>query len=531
MSPRPDLSTRLTQLGEVLVSLASSPIPSHQFQILADFAPHLLPCDYLALCLMDPDEQAYHVHSLYGAEEVGPLRDRYPLEYGLVGEVMATGRIQSLPAFNTTITSAPGLDGVWHAAGLRRILVAPLRQGKRRIGALVVAARPGTLPGEQYDTGDQQIARLLMAGLASTLETARLYQISADERSTLAAVLSSTRDAIIVVNQQGRILLANPAVQEMLHLDPDSLVSRPLAQAVAHPTLQRLFAEGARSVADIALDEGRTAQASLVPVRTDYGEQIGWAAILRDITLLKELEQVKSDFVNTVSHDLKNPISTILLGAELLVQSGPLNKNQRFIQERLINTAGYMEELVTDLLDLGKIEMGLEMEMKPVDAAAMMDAVVGLFRPDAEAAQLSLVFQAPEPAVVVGDQIRLQQAYRNLVGNAIKYTPAGGQVNIQVQVRRRQLPAGEGKPGTGAIYIHIADTGYGIPAEAQPYIFDKFYRVETGATRDIRGTGLGLAITKSIIEAHGGRIWVESSAGSGSTFSISLPAAGELSNS
>ncbi len=345
----------------------------------------------------------------------------------------------------------------------------------------------------------------------------------ADERSTLAAVLRSTQDAILVANQRGVVLLANPAVRDMLGLEPDQMVGRPLQESIAHEMLRDLFAEGQRVVADISLEDGRTAQASLVPVVTDYGQRIGWAAILRDITLLKELEQVKNDFVNTVSHDLKNPIATLRLGAGLLDRAGHLNEQQRQLQERLLNTVAYMEELVTDLLDLGKIEMGLEMRPESFYLATLAAEVLEAFRPEAEEKAIELLVDMEPELRLLTDPVRLKQALRNLLGNAIKYTPAGGKVLLTAygtEVGRLETAATEARR---LVTVKVADTGLGIPAEALPYIFDKFYRVQSGATRQIRGTGLGLAITKSIIEAHQGRIWVESEEGVGSTFSFTLP--------
>jgi signal transduction histidine kinase len=184
-----------------------------------------------------------------------------------------------------------------------------------------------------------------------------------------------------------------------------------------------------------------------------------------------------------------------------------------------------MNELVEDLLDLGKIEAGLQMERKPFDVSRPIFEVAEQLLPQAEAKRIQLQLQIPEAEVIaVGNRDRIKQALFNLVGNAIKYTPEGGKVEVRMNesAPSPQLP----QPPTGAerlVMVHIADTGYGIPADSLPFLFDKFYRVQDAKTDGIKGTGLGLAITRKIIEAHDGRIWVESAVGEGSVFSFYLP--------
>ena len=183
----------------------------------------------------------------------------------------------------------------------------PIRRGMEVLGALLFAARPPQVYGDD----DVQVGALLAPGLSAGLETSLAYQVAADERSTLAAVLASTADAVLMINQAGVVLLANAAVAPMLGLVPDAITGRPLLEAVDYVPLRQLFAVGRPGTSELTLPDGRTAQASLVPVTTPFGEPVGVAAILRDITLLKNLEQMKNDFVNTVSHDLKNPIMII----------------------------------------------------------------------------------------------------------------------------------------------------------------------------------------------------------------------------
>ena len=513
---------RLTRLGELLISLSGSPVPTHLFQTLADQAALVVPCDGLAVCLADPDERGYLAHSLSG--ELPPLGDRlFGLDEGVVGRAMRTGQAVVVADLGAEADRAADLEGAWQAAGLRAGLVLPLRRGLGRLGALLFAARPPVA----YTDEDVQVGQLVAAGVSAALESARAYQALSDDRSTLAAVLTSTQDAVLMVNPDGIVLLANPACRGMLGLSPDEAAGRPLLDALDHAPLRALFEEGRPTVAEVPLPDGRIAQASLVPVTTPYGETVGLAAVLRDITLLKHLERMKNEFVNTVSHDLKSPLTVIATTSELLRRAGA--NDARHLQRclRLVETSRLMTELVTDLLDLGRIEAGLEAATEPVDLAALMREAVGSLSPDAEAKQVALAAEGPAEVPVRGARGRLRQALANLVGNAVKYTQGGGRVAVTLTVSdTAPAPAGPGPRGPVAV-LRVVDTGIGIPAKDLPFVFDKFFRVQAAATRDIPGTGLGLAIVKGIVEAHGGRVWVESTAGRGSTFAFTIPVAAE----
>jgi two-component system, OmpR family, phosphate regulon sensor histidine kinase PhoR len=302
----------------------------------------------------------------------------------------------------------------------------------------------------------------------------------------------------------------------MLGMTPDDLTGRPLLEAVDYVPLRQLFAVGRPGTSELALPDGRVAQASLVPVTTPFGEPVGTAAILRDITLLKNLDQMKNDFVNTVSHDLKNPITVIAGLADLMLMAGPGDERHRARSQVIRDTAQHMSELVSDLLDLGKIEAGLDPYREPTDLIPLIGEALRMVTPHAEARRIVLRADLPGEAWVSVVASRMRQALINLIDNGVKYTPEGGHVCV-VAV----FSAGSG--GAGMVTVRVTDTGIGIPARDLPHVFDKFYRVQDTATRGISGTGLGLAITKSIVDAHDGHIRVESVEGAGTTFVVELP--------
>jgi PAS domain S-box-containing protein len=329
-------------------------------------------------------------------------------------------------------------------------------------------------------------------------------------------VLASTADAVVMVNQAGVVLLANAAVRPMLGLAPEVLTGRPLLEVVDYVPLRQLFAAARTGLSELPLPDGRIAQAAVVPVVTPFGEPVGVAAILRDISLLKNLEQMKSEFVSTVSHDLKGPITVIAGLADLMMRAGPDDLRLQSRLQDIRETAQHMADLVSDLLDLGKIEAGLDTDREPEDVIVLITEALRLVGPHAEAKGVTLETDLPASALVSAARTRVRQALVNLLDNAVKYTPAGGRVSVSAAF----AAAAEGPP---SLTIRIADTGVGIPARDLPHVFDKFYRVPSEATRATAGTGLGLAITKGVVEAHGGSIRVESREGLGSTFVVELP--------
>jgi PAS domain S-box-containing protein len=512
--PSPTLAGRLRRVGEILIGLSGSPVPTHLFQTLAEQAETVVPHDFLAVCLEDADQQGYLVHSLSGLAGEPVAARVFNRDEGLPGRTMRTGRAHLVGELDTIPDGAPDLDGVLVRAGFTAALSVPVRRGSQVLGALLFARR-----GAPYTVDDLEVGTLVAAGVSGALETCRAYQALADERGTLAAVLTSTADAVVMVGQDGIVLLANPATRAMLGVAPESMTGRSFVETVEHEPLRRLFESARPGVSELPLPDGRTAQASLVFVTTEYGEPVGLAAILRDITLLKNLEQMKNDFVNTVSHDLKSPIMAIAMTAELLLKVRPITGEEAYRERcgRILRSAKHMTTLVSDLLDLGKIEAGLEGGGDRVDLLALIADTVKALSAQAESRRITVDVELPPAAAVTGVGARLSQVLMNLIGNAVKYTRDDGRVSVGVD-----MPA----PGAGGMLrIRVTDNGIGIPARDVPHVFDKFYRVQSDATASIPGTGLGLAITKSIVEAHAGRIGVESIEGAGSTFWVDLPPA------
>lgn len=390
------------------------------------------------------------------------------------------------------------------ATGAETSISIPLRAGQTVVGVLLAFS---PRPHIDEDERATLLALADQAGLA--IENARLFAETISERAKLSAVITGTEDAIMVTDETDHILLLNPAARQAFKIE-ESWVGQPLAEVVENQALHDLFArlsvKGTTQSAEIPVD-ARTFYANLAPI-----PGVGKVLAMQDITYFKELDEMKSDFVATVSHDLCSPLSIIEGYIDLLKEVGPLNAQQRQFVGRIKAATANMTQLVIDLLDLGKIEAGLEMETMPCDLEDTIDLVVTSLQGWAERKGIELRVELPDNVPTVqGNSTRLRQVLTNLVDNALKYTPEGGMVAIRVVVEN------------GSVTICVKDTGVGIGLDDLPHVFEKFYRVETEETRDVVGTGLGLAIAKSIVEVHGGRIWAESEPGVGSTFSFTLP--------
>jgi len=260
------------------------------------------------------------------------------------------------------------------------------------------------------------------------------------------------------------------------------------------------------STGEIPLADGRTFHANLTSV-----PNVGYVIVMQDITALKELNQMKTEFVSVVSHDLRSPLQLICTYANMITDAGPANSQQKEFLAGINRGVQKMSDLIDDLLDLAKIEAGVDMEPEPCYLDQIVMQVMWRFESVAYEQGLKLQSEVPEhmPPVRASAR-RIDQVLSNLVDNAIKYTPEGT-VTVRATSDDHQVT------------VSVSDTGIGLMPQEQTELFAKFYRVENELTEGIEGTGLGLAIAKSIVEQYNGRMWVQSTWQKGSTFSFSLP--------
>ncbi len=374
------------------------------------------------------------------------------------------------------------------------------------IGGLLIAAHPRA---NAFDAYERQLLTALAGQAAVAMESARLYAAAAEERTILAAVIEAVSDGIILTDA-GLIVVANPAAGLIAGVDHPALLHQPLSKFF--PTLPTLEQADFLHNSEFSLNK-RTYTVNAAPLRKPSGAIGGQVVVLQDITYFKELDELKSRFVSTVSHDLKSPLTAIQGYAQLVADGhmGEINPMQKEALQAVVRNTGAMTVLISDLLDLGKIEAGIGLDPQPTDLAVLIREVLDEMQIRAKQGQLQIKQELPSTLPLVADPARIRQVLNNLVSNAIKYTPKGGTVLVTAH------------NGAGTVQLLVKDSGLGIPEEALPHIFDRFYRVKRDEDSPVEGTGLGLAIVKSIIEEHGGTIEVASILGQGSTFKINLP--------
>ncbi len=447
------------------------------------------------------------------------------------------GEIQQVFAEGQADAAYPGLDRMLARALIRRrspLVVNDLERQRldRPVGPLrSFAAIPARLHGKTvgllwagstqpgtFDEARVSFLSTLSTHAALLVEKARLFQSAEGGRRRLAAILSSTTDAILVTDGEGKLLLINPAAQSVFGLGKAAygqpITQLPLPEPLVEALRPPYDEQRTPPTVELPLPDGRTFYASIAPILTGDDRVIGRVAVMRDVTHFKELDEMKSEFVATVSHDLRAPLTFIRGYASMLPMVGELSEKQESYLDRILEGIDQMSALIEDLLNLRRIEAGVGIKQEPCNLGLILIEAVDSMRARAAANGLVLRLKPSEGSVTItGDHTLLRQAIGNLVDNAIKYTPSGGEVSVGMEVDEAR----------GEVIIHVHDTGIGIAPEDQLRLFEKFYRIRRRETGNVPGTGLGLALVRSIIERHGGRVWVESELNKGSTFYIALP--------
>ena len=385
---------------------------------------------------------------------------------------------------------------------MHSFLVVPLAIKERVIGVIeLVDKRSGP-----FEEEDATLLKTMAMPVAVAVDNLRLFDQISRERATLSAVLVGSENPILIVDHDQRLLMGNPAARRLFDI-PDSEASElDLEKATGLPRLSELVSYQRTATEEIDLQE-RTFLTNVSQI-----EEVGSVIEMHDITYLKDLDRAKSEFVTTVSHDLRSPLTSIVGFTELLPAAGPLNEKQQEFVRYAIEATENMRRLIDDLLDLAKIESGISPAHIPCDLYEIANRVVLEFQGIAVSKDIELsLLKRGEMMKAMGDPGQLERALANLVGNALKYTPAGGQARVGLQ------------SSNGTLYIAVIDNGLGIPEKDIPHIFDKFYRVQED--RGQEGSGLGLAMVKSIIKAHDGTISVRSERDKGSVFTVTLPLA------
>lgn len=364
--------------------------------------------------------------------------------------------------------------------------------------------------------------------IAKAIEYLRTLEDITSEKSRMRTLVNHLSDGVLATDREKKVALINPAFLRMIGYQGGGTTGKPVSHVLPDENMEQMI-DQALSMSRDEFSEltsqvnyrplGETEELVLdvrcVPFRDRMERNLGAVMLLHDITTLKKMDQVKSDLVSMVAHEIRGPLNTVLMQIKLIVDglAGDVTDHQKEILGRTSERINSLVHLTSELLDLAKIESGLiTQEKEMLNMGPIICDQVAFFQPRAKEKSIELSLQPHEELpCILGNRDNMIEVIGNLISNAIKYTPEKGRVTVSAHVKPHH------------ICIRVADTGIGIEEEELEHVLERFYRVKNDKTRFVNGTGLGLAIVDSIVKAHHGKITIESKVDRGSTFSVYLP--------
>ncbi|GEM_PF-423286 len=435
-----------------------------------------------------------------------------------------TGDISLAYAWNGAAPSPANFEAITHRAANNRRMVLdhqqiaqPIEWQGRLIGVMCAALPHRWGSGARVSRHSLTMLRTLADQIAPVLENAVLFAETEIQKSRLEATLSGSPAGMLVLDESLNVIKTNAAVDHALGLACEKHIGSPITTLLRAAKINDEFEADFNAQLQtwqpfrIQLKhQQKTFAIDAAPIPNNRE----WIIVLNNVSALAELNELKTHMIKMATHDLNNPLTAILVNTQLILD-GSIETNippkVRAMIERVYNSGNNMLRIITDILSLERTRSNAHAR-ETFMFADLIDDVLEQCLPDAEMKSQVLECNVDDDLPpITGDRQQLRQAVANLVGNAIKYTPDGGSIDVRVFGLDDRLS------------VEVEDTGYGIPLESQKRIFQEFYRAKSAATAHIPGTGLGLSLVKSVIEAHGGRIWFSSQEGHGSTFCFELP--------
>jgi signal transduction histidine kinase len=411
----------------------------------------------------------------------------------------------------------------------------PLVADGGTLGALVVV-------GPELEQHHLKLIARSAALIAPALRRAEFYHHLVEARTHLQQVFDGLPTGLALLDSDGRLLRANPAWPNLWGLPPEAVqpqqvvpwdmfepVLGRLPDPLAFDAFFRRWDTEPRETVFRLQHPHQELRMMLIPVHDSLGLRPSYLLAVNDVTRERELDRLKSEFISVVSHELRTPLTSILGYTELLQAREFPPHERRELVDTVLKQATHLSNLVEDLLNISRIDAGrITLHRWVLSLSQLVKELTTQLNKALDQSRHRLLLDVSDRLPpVYADRDRLRQILGNLLSNAIKYSPNGGEIVLHAEVLHTPPPGAPPLPPEPALLITIRDPGIGILPEELPRIFERFYRVDNSNTRKIGGTGLGLAITQALIELHGGRIWVESIAGRGSTFSFTLPLATE----
>ena len=391
---------------------------------------------------------------------------------------------------------------------VRAIFAIPLHAHDRFQGIVWLGYRQP----RNFTTEERNLLHTLVGQTSVVVENARLFATAEGGRRRLAAVLSSTSDAVIVTDQTERVLLINPAFEKIFNLNANEITGRAVVDVIQSHALVQTLTGGEPTGMEVEGTNGRVYYTNASTIVRNDGQVLGRVAVLHDITHFKELDELKSEFVSTVSHDLRSPLTYMRGYGNMLSMVGELNTKQNEYVEKIMSGITQMSNLVDDLLELARIEAGVDMKQDDIKMEPLLSDIANEYWQHAHYNGIHIELEvSPNLPPIRGSQMFLRRAITNFVTNAIKYAPNSGLMTLKAE----QV--------NGEVVVSVKDNGPGIPPQDVVRVFERFVRLKQRGSEQVKGSGLGLAIVRSTVEKHGGRAWCQSQVGKGTTFGISLP--------
>ncbi len=408
--------------------------------------------------------------------------------------------------------------------GLRQVVSLPLSIDGELTGVIYVFRSSGAA----FSANDRRVLESFADQAAIAVRNARLYQTAVEEKRRLDALIDNSADGVMILDHEGRIEIFNRALSELTGCPQEVAIGRHCSEVLVLynelggnrcqsicPLLDTANRNRSSIEGEIIRPDGRRVAVSITysPLYDESGYRVNTVANIRDITRAREAEELKSTLLSVISHELKTPVA-LIKGYAGTLRREDANWDQQTLSQSLAiieEEADRLNQLINNLLEASRIQAGgLQLRFGYVRLDRLAKKVADEFRTQTNKHTLTVEFPQELPPIM-GDEERLREVISNLISNAIKYSPQGGNIRMG------------GSADANQVRLYVSDEGIGVPFAEREKIFERFYRVDSASTRKTQGAGLGLFLVKAVVDAHGGRVWVDSTPGHGSQFNITLP--------
>lgn len=524
---------KMSALMEASIIINSTRNLEQLLRIIMQSAEKVMMAEASSVFLIDSEKNELYFEIATGPKEEEVKKIRLKMGEGIAGWVAYTGESLLVPDVSQDPRFARRVDEKTHFT-TRSVICVPLKVRNQTIGVVQVLNKIG---GGTFNKSEIKFLEALASQAAIAIENTNLYehleeraeQLNKDlkdallkldvEKGRIESMIRSMDDAVVAVDRDNRVVMLNRVAEEIFGLDAaksfGALITDVIKDRAISDNFITVIAVKTTQKNEIKIKIGSREHifaAVFAPIMDDHGEAAGCVAVLRDITEIKELDKMKSEFLNMVSHELRTPLTPIQAYSEIMLTRKVTEEKVKKYSEIINKETQRLGSLIGDLLDLSRIESGkgLSLSLEEIDFREVLETVYETFR-NASSKHRIILTMPDESEKIKVDRNKMIQVMTNLLSNAVKYSPDGGDIKIIM------------KEDAERVYVSVADSGLGIAKADLTRIFDKFYRVESEKVKKIGGTGIGLPIVKYILELHNGGIDVKSEEGKGSEFTFFVP--------